>query len=143
MLPMMLRIPYGMHIARAQKATDRTGSCGGGRKVSMAGHSGSAIPMQHRHLMSAPPMPLIDTRSMQRRGGAAAAGIAEIQADAVHKAAEANSTAAPGLPVRAGESMYADSRTSPARSSSAPAAPPPSHAMADARGTVRVAMRVQ
>ena len=105
MLPMMLRIPYGMHMARAQKVTDSTGSCGEGRKVSTAGHSGSAIPMQHRHLMSAPPMPLIDTRSRQRRGGTAVAGIAETQADAMHRAAEANSTAAPGLPVSAGESM--------------------------------------
>jgi len=109
----------------------------------MAGHSGRAIPMQQRHLMSAPPMPLSETRSMQSRGGAATAGMDEIQADAMHRAAEAASTAAPRIPVRAGDSMYAVRAASPARSITAPATPPPSHAMADARGIVMAAMRAQ
>jgi len=143
MLPIMLRMPYGMHITSAQNVIDSKGSWGGGRRASRPGHSGSAIPMQHRHLMSAPPMPLSDTRSMHRRGGAAIAGMEETQADAMHRTAEAASTAAPRVPVREGESMYVVRAASPARSVRAPAAPPPSHDMADARGTVRAAMRVQ
>jgi len=99
------RIPYGMHIARAQKAIDNAGICGGGRKASIPGHSGSAMPMQHRHLMSAPPIPLMATRIRQRNGGTAAAGMEDRQAEAVHRAAEEARARAPFAPTRAGESM--------------------------------------